>query len=305
MAQTYLNAGDKITLTSGAVMTAGPRGSVIDSHIFYDTVREGFSLPSNAQRTGEPYGVIEEPSSNGSAEPSKLFDVYLDMDTNLLWYESNNGFSPTPVADCEHARPAQSGLAGFIRRSLERFDKSAFKAAIDAFPDKCLELMIQESGSETPVRMSKTLDEVKTLIDDSDCKVIVAEQIEVTLINHLWRQDTMLMNMVLSMLSTRVRAVDEWDGDDRFEIQLAELDRHVSALSLYGLRGEEVTDLPVPRENIESLMKLPRLVAEIFSQAGYSTTIYIPYAGRNSEMLYGFEAFNQRTGITLEIVQPA
>lgn len=285
MAQVFLNAGDKLTLTSGAVMITGPYGGVIDAQVRNDGVREGFSFPANPKRAGQPYGYFEKRSRSEASSPLTLFDVYLDLDTNGLWYDDRHGFSP------------------FEGIEADRVQKNPLIAALDRFSAKLCEWLAGESaGSATQPKTYKTLAEVIKQSEESTLKMIVADHIEANLVLKLLNHDSMLMNTVLSMLSTRVRAGDDSDVMARFETQLSQLDRHVDALTLYGMSGGEMTDVPFPRECIESLMVLPKLAGEIFSDSGFATTIFIPCNSPHHQIARTLDAFYERTGIKMEIV---
>lgn len=141
-------------------------------------------------------------------------------------------------------------------------------------------------------------------VSESDKKIImIAAPNELTLIEKTHRNDTMLLATVLSMLSTRFGENGDSEKKAVFEKQISELDRHGEALCLYSTEFNESYDLPHPREYIESLMKLPKMLEKLFSDAGYSLTVCVPHQAPNNRMVCCFEAFAQRTGIRLEAVR--
>lgn len=292
MAQVFLNAGDKFTTLSGAIMTVGPKGSVIGSQMDWGSVKSDFCMPTNPRRTSEPFGFIELSENNGNGEFTHAFDVYLDYDTNNLWFNDRIGYVLTE----RDIRPGPSRqppeLSAKAKGKPEK-SKSGFSKAI---------AWLMKGNSSQYAGSLKTLDYAKQVAEGSGLKVIAADRLEMALVDKLWRDDALLLNTVLSMLSTRVRAGEQSQIHEQFEPQLSELDKHVGALSLYEFARGQITDLPYPRESIESLMKLPKLVDQIFSDSGYSTTVYLPLPIRDPLLMLGLRSFAQRTGLTLEVV---
>ena len=287
MAHVYLKAGETLTLSTGAVMTTGPYGSVIDSQIRWESAGDDFVFPVNPQRNGVPYGFIEVPFPGVEGHAVQLFDVYLDQATNALWYDDRHAFTPGVSVEPDTARsPGTSWL----------------KAAIDGLPDKALAWLMWGRGPFLQKTEMKTLNETKKLAEESSQKLIVADRLEMVLVDKLWRADALLLNTVLAMLSTRVQSGDSSLSQETFAAQMSALDQHVSALSLYDFGRDQIIDLPYSRESIESLMKLPKLIDQIFLDSGYSKTIYIPLPTPDYQMMEGFRSFAERTGLTLEAV---